>query len=261
MSAPRIFDAQHYTSLNTSRGASVSAVLSELIPSMSLRSALDVGCGLGYFTGLLESLGLAVSAVDGRKGNVEEAQRRFPKIPFCQMDAQDPSLREVGRFDLVFCFGLLYHLENPMLTIRHLHAMTQKLLLVESVTFPGDEPIMALVDEGHTEDQGLNHLAFYPTEACLVKMLYRSGFSCVYTLKTRPDHPEYHEVSGKRRTRTMLAAAIHAIQSQQLERLTETSTSIAPWDPNSGASEPDTLQKLRLFMTKRRPKAKVIESR
>ena len=71
-----------------------------------------------------------------------------------------------------------------MATIRHLHAMTKNVLLVESVTFPGQEPIMALVDEGRTEDQGLNHLAFYPTESCLVKMLYRAGYSDVYGFRS-----------------------------------------------------------------------------
>src|SRR5580765_2579479 len=118
--------------------------------------------------------GPKVIGVDGRQQNVEEARRRFPEIAFRHCDAQDAALRALGQFDLVFCFGLLYHLENPLLTIRHLHAMTTKLLLVEAVIFPGEEPIMALVDEGMTEDQGLNHFAFYPTEACLIKMLYRA---------------------------------------------------------------------------------------
>jgi len=246
LSAPRIFDAQHYERLNTSRGTSVSSLLSEFIGPLGLRTALDVGCGLGHFSGLLHSVGLQVTAVDGRQGNVEEGRRRYPQVSFRQFDAEDYALRELGKFDLVFCFGLLYHLENPMLAIRHLQAMTRALLLVEAVTFPGEEPIMALVDEGGTEDQGLNHLAFYPTEACLVKMLYRSGFTHVYGLKTQPDHPEYHEAINNRRTRTILVATFEPLQTNLLYRLAETSTPIAPWDPRSGAPERGVLKKLRL---------------
>jgi 2-polyprenyl-3-methyl-5-hydroxy-6-metoxy-1,4-benzoquinol methylase len=108
-----------------------------LIQPLGLRTALDVGCGLGHFSGLLHSSGLQVSAVDGRQGNVEEGRRRYPQVSFRKFDAEDYALRELGKFDLVFCFGLLYHLENPMLTIRHLQAMTKTLLLVEAVTFPG----------------------------------------------------------------------------------------------------------------------------
>ena len=62
--------------------------------------------------------------VDGRQENVEEAQRRFPQIPFRICNAQESALRDLGRFDLVFCFGLLYHLENPLIAIRQLCAMT-----------------------------------------------------------------------------------------------------------------------------------------
>lgn len=248
MNAPRIFDAKHYESLNASRDAVVSALLSELMQPLGLRTALDVGCGLGYFSGLLRSLGFEVSAVDGRQQNVEEAQRRFPQIPFRRCDAQDVALRELGKFDLIFCFGLLYHLENPMLTVRHLHAMTQQLLLVEAVIYPGEQPIMALVDEGPTEDQGLNHIAFYPTEACLVKMLYRSGFSSVYGFNIQPSHPEYIAGNKTRRTRTMLAASIEPVRSRFLEYLVESSVPIAPWDPTNNTTKLHMLQKLRWFV-------------
>jgi SAM-dependent methyltransferase len=248
LTAQRIFDAGHYESLNTSRGAVVSAILSELSAPLALHSAIDVGCGLGHFSGLLKSLDLRVTAVDGRPQNVQEAQRRYPDIPFRVCDAQEPALSDFGRFDLVFCFGLLYHLENPLATIRTLQGMTAKLLLVESVIFPGNEPIMALVDEGNTEDQGLNHIAFYPTEACLTKMLYRAGFENVYEFTTQPDHPEYRSTQTSRRTRTVLAASHSPLQSTQLRKIPEASTPIAPWDPRSGAPEPGPLRKLLRFV-------------
>ena len=44
---------------------------------------------------------------------------------------------ELGEFDLVLCFGLLYHLENPMRTIRHLRALTGQGLLLESMSLRG----------------------------------------------------------------------------------------------------------------------------
>lgn len=231
----------------------VSRLISELRQPLELRTSIDVGCGLGHFSGLLMSLGLDVCGVDGRHQNVEEAQRRFPGIPFRQCDAQDIALLDLGRFDLVFCFGLLYHLENPLSTIRHLYAMTAKLLLVESVIFPGDEPIMALVDEGQTEDQGLNHFAFYPTEACLIKMLYKAGFSVVYGFNTPPNHSEYLVGKNVRRTRTMLAAAANPLSSHSLERLVEPSTRIAPWDPTSGATRPHALERFRALVSKSLP--------
>jgi SAM-dependent methyltransferase len=246
----RVFDESHYGELDRTRGEVVSRLLAELRPALNLRTAIDIGCGLGYFSRFLQSLGLEVTAVDGRAQNVEEAQRRSPSIRVLHYNAEDPGLRTLGTYDLVFCFGLLYHLENPLLAIRNLQAMTKKLLLVESVVFPGSEPIMALVDEEIHDDQGLNHIAFYPTEACLVKMLYRASFSSVLRPVRDPEHSHYHSHSRARRVRTILAAAHESIDSKQLERVAEVSSPIRPWDPTSGIQQGDAVQKLRRFAEK-----------
>jgi SAM-dependent methyltransferase len=246
----RVFDESHYGELDRTRGEVVSRLLAELRPALKLRTAIDIGCGFGYFSRFLQSLGLEVTAVDGRAQNVEEAQRRSPSVRVLHYNAEDPDLRNLGAFDLVFCFGLLYHLENPLLAIRNLQAMTQKLLLVESVIFPGNEPFMALVDEEIHDDQGLNHIAFYPTEACLVKMLYRAGFSSVLRPVRDPDHSHYHPHSRARRVRTILAAAHEPVDSKQLACVAEVSSPIRPWDPTSGIEKGDTVQKLRRFAEK-----------
>ena len=236
MNPPRIFDAGHYERLNTSRGAVVSGLLSQVKKSTNLETAVDVGCGLGFFSNHLQDLGLQVTGVDGRLENAQEASKRFPSIKFQQCDAEDWSLRQLGKFDLVFCFGLLYHLQNPLLTISHLHAMSNKLLLVEGVIFPGNDPVMGLVDEGATEDQGLEHFAFYPTETCLIKMLYRVGFPYVYEFAVMPDHPEYLKSATMPKIRTMLAASFERLHSEYIQTVPEPQMDVKPWDPASAAA-------------------------
>ncbi len=248
MSKSPIFDAEHYESLNRSRGAVVSALLGELKEPLSLNTAIDVGCGLGYFAGLLKSLSFRVTAVDGRQQNVEAASQRNPGIEFKVCDAESPQLTQLGKFDLVFCFGLLYHLENPFLTIRYLREMTNKLLLVESVIYPGADPIMGLVDEGLTEDQGLKHVAFYPTESCLVKMFYRSGFTNVYRFEPLADHIEYRITSRTRQVRTMLAASSTELPTKRLTRMLEAVSPEAPWDAYSFASNRGLRGKIRRIL-------------
>jgi SAM-dependent methyltransferase len=248
-----VFDLPHYGKLERARGDVVSRLLTELKPRLNLQTAVDVGCGLGYFSGFLKSIGFDVTAVDGRQENVEEAQRRNPSVRVVHNNAEDPDLKTLGTFDLVFCFGLLYHLENPLRTIRNLQAMTRRLLLVESVIFPGEEPVMALIDEEIHEDQGLNHIAFYPTEACLVKMLYRSGFSSVFRPVQEPQHSHYHFDDRSRRVRTILAATHEPLSSRHLTKVAETSSPIRPWDPISGIGEENSAQKFRRFAKKSLP--------
>jgi hypothetical protein len=70
-------------------------------------------------------------------------------------------------------------LENPLLTIRNLRGLTEKCLLLESMCLPGEKLSMLLRAEPRQEDQSLSDVACYASEATLVKMLYRSGFSMV----------------------------------------------------------------------------------
>ena len=253
MSAPRIFDQQHYALLNRARGEVATRLLGELKGPLDLHTAVDVGCGLGHFSGLLQSMGLEVTGVDGRRENVEEAARRNPKVAFHTNSVEDPQLRSLGTFDLTFCFGLLYHLENPLLAVRHLHAMTKTLLLAEAVIYPGDEPVMALIDEEIHDDQGLEHIAFYPTEACLIKMFYRVGFCCVYRFRQQPDHSDYSKTPETRRVRTMLAASTVPLNSNQVELAEEPSSAIRPWEARVGEVPVTAVQKLRRFASKPLP--------
>jgi hypothetical protein len=78
---------------------------------------------------------------------------------------------QLGWFDLVLCFGLLYHLENPLRAIRHLRGLTEKCLLLESMCLPEEKPSMLLREEPRQEDQSLTDVACYPSEGSLVKML------------------------------------------------------------------------------------------
>jgi 2-polyprenyl-3-methyl-5-hydroxy-6-metoxy-1,4-benzoquinol methylase len=101
---------------------------------------------------------------DGREENVAEARRRFPDIPFGEGDIEERAILQLGRFDLVLCFGLLYHLENPLLAIRNLHRLTEKCLLLESMCLPEESTWMLLRQEPDRDDQSLTDMACYASE-------------------------------------------------------------------------------------------------
>src|SRR3990170_4576712 len=150
------------------------------LSGLSLHTALDAGCGVGYFSSFLRERGFKVVAFDGRADNVAEARRRNPEIDFRVADVESPEIFGFGAFDLVLCFGLLYHTENPFRVLRNLHAVTRSLLAIETMCFSGRSPALFLRDEGTVVDQGLRLVALYPTEVIVVAMLYRAGFPYVY---------------------------------------------------------------------------------
>src|SRR5712664_977237 len=146
------FDQRQYVKLIRARGETIRQVVTELRGSLGLECAVDVGCGVGFFSQILQECGLNVGGFDGRAENIAEARKRFPTIPFERGDIESAGILKLGTFDLVLCFGLLYHLENPMLAIRHLRALTRKGLLLESMCIPGSHAGMVLREEPSAED-------------------------------------------------------------------------------------------------------------
>src|ERR1700732_2396752 len=178
---------------------------------------------------ILRECGMRVCGFDGRAENIAEARRRFPAIAFEQGDIEGADILRLGVFDLTLCFGLLYHLENPMLAVRHLRALTSKGLLLESMCIPGNGAGMLWREEPAAADQSLTDIALYPSEACLVKMLYRAGFAAVYRVAELPDHDDFRETPLHARRRTVLFAAVEPVPAGGFERIDEPRDAVDPW--------------------------------
>src|SRR5713226_3420264 len=230
------FDQRRYLRLIDARGETIRAVVAELKDALGLSTALDAGCGVGFFAQILQECGLSVGAFDGRMENILEARKRFPEIPFEQGDVESPGILALGAFDLTLCFGLLYHLENPMLAIRHLRALTGKGLLLESMCIPGNSAGMVWREEPAAADQSLTDIALYPSEACLVKMLYRAGFAAVYRVAELPDHFVIRETPLHARRRTVLFAAAVPAQVAGFEKIEEPRDVADPWSKTAISS-------------------------
>lgn len=80
-------------------------------------SVLDIGCGPGYFSYLLNSLDMDVTAVDYSEGMIEEAKRFISSrtacnVKFYQADAQNLPFAE-NTFDAIVSRNLVWNLEEP----------------------------------------------------------------------------------------------------------------------------------------------------
>jgi FkbM family methyltransferase len=243
------FDTRYYLDLIRVRAATIRRVVRALKPVLGLRNALDAGCGVGFFAQTLTELGLETRGFDGRFENVVEARKRFPQIAFEHGDIESAEIAALGTFDLVLCFGLLYHLENPMRAIRHLRALAGTGLLIESMCVPGNDARMILREEPSQIDQSLTDMAFYPSEPCLVKMLYRAGFAHVYRVPRLPEHDHFRETGDHARRRTILFASHKPARVGCLERVAEPHQGRDPWTKLSVNPRKIT-SRLRLFFSK-----------
>ncbi len=248
------FDQREYRRLIEARGETILRVVTRLKPTLELSNAVDAGCGVGFFSQTLAECGLNVCGFDGRGENVMEARRRFPHIPFEQGDIEGRAILELGRFDLVLCFGLLYHLENPLLAVRHLRGLTDKCLLLESMCLPEEKTSMLLREEPSQEDQSLSDVAWYPSEGSLVKMLYRAGFGKVYRVMPLPDHEDFRETTEHARRRTVLLASTEPIDVGGFRLIPEPQTAEDPWAKKlaATASLPERIRRFLASPTRRK---------
>ena len=191
------FDQHHYQRLICAREEAIRKVLRRLNPALGLKTALDAGAGVGFFSQTLTDCGLSVRGFDGRAENVAEARKRFPHIAFAQADLEDHTVLSLGKW--------------------HLRALTEKCLLLESMCVPDDKPSMLLREEPSETDQGLTDVACYPNEDSLIKMLYRAGFGFVYRLAPLPKHDDFRETFEHRRKRTVLLGSAIPIAARPLD--------------------------------------------
>jgi len=241
------FDQKEYRALIEARGETIRRVVTKLKPALGLTSAVDAGCGVGFFSQTLTECGLQVCGFDAREENIEEARRRFPGIPFGQGDIEDAKIASLGRFDLVLCFGLLYHLENPLRAIRNLRSITGKCVLLESMCVPEESTTLLLRQEPRQDDQSLTELACYPSESSLVKMLYRAGFAKVYRVALLPDHDDFRATAEHARRRTVLVGCPLPIEVAGFRLIVEPQEQEDPWAKKS-APRATFPQRVRRFL-------------
>ncbi len=187
---------------------------------LSGKSVLDVGAWDGFWTFEALKRGakrvLAIDDFSDHLGSATNAERRaWATFDFCrealgyaedrcqrrEMSVYDISEEQVGRFDIVFCFGTLYHLRHPLLALDRLAAVCDSEIYVESAVLDDFSPYRGglgkgyaggqMVAEFYPDDQyGANHTNWWvPTILCLAHMVRAAGFDPVEGWKLT-DNPE-----------------------------------------------------------------------
>src|SRR5260221_11566980 len=90
------FDQRRYLRLINARGETIRRVVAELKRALGVATAVDAGCGGGFFSQILQECGLSGGALDGRKENVVVASKRFPQTPVGQGDMERPGMLALG---------------------------------------------------------------------------------------------------------------------------------------------------------------------
>ncbi len=105
---------------------------------MQGKRVLDVACNCGGFSVEAAKLNseyvLGIDLVDRyiEQANFIKRALCLKQVEFKRMDIDSLDESVGGLFDVTFCFGILYHLENPIHSMRRLASVTKGCMLVDT---------------------------------------------------------------------------------------------------------------------------------
>lgn len=129
----------------------------------------DLGCLEGGYAVELARMGFDVTGVEVRSSNIaacEFVKQRvdLPNLRFVQDDAMN--IARHGRFDAIFCCGLLYHLDRPKQLLEALGAICDRLLYIQThFSTERDNPRFRLSSPAQNEGLPGRWFLEYPSEA------------------------------------------------------------------------------------------------
>ena len=155
------------------------------------RRVLELGAGIGDHTSYFIDRGCRVTSVEGREQNVAILRSRFPDVEVILLDLEAEELPKLGTFEIVYAYGILYHLSDPVRAIRRMAAWCDDLLLLETcVAFGNDLASSPIAEPAAIPSQSIRGQGSRPTRRLVFDTL-RSQFPFVYVPLTQPCHLEF----------------------------------------------------------------------
>jgi tRNA (mo5U34)-methyltransferase len=147
------------------------------------KRVLDIGAWDGWFSFEMERRGASVVAVDATDKTNFRATKALlnSKVEYVVADVCHLSPRDIGYFDIVLFFGVLYHLKHPMLALERVCELSTDLACVESFVTDdqpfGTVPTMEFYEGTQLAGQFDNWVG--PNISCLMAMCRAAGFARV----------------------------------------------------------------------------------
>lgn len=118
---------------------SIKESLDQFLPAFKENVAsskvVDLGCLEGGYAVEFARLGYQTLGIEARVSNLDKClhvkeKLDLPNLDFVQNDARD--LDHYGPFDIVLCYGILYHLDDPVAFLKKVFQQTKRMLLLHT---------------------------------------------------------------------------------------------------------------------------------
>lgn len=155
------------------------------------KRVLELGAGVGDHTIFYLHRNCTVLAVDGRAECVRMLRQRLGvDARVIDLDRETAEIEKLGRFDLVHCYGLLYHLANPQEFLIQVAKVGGMLLLETCVSTGGGIQMRSVHEATGVPSQALHGEGSRPTREWVFENL-KQCYPFVYSTRTQPKHHEF----------------------------------------------------------------------
>jgi SAM-dependent methyltransferase len=222
-----VFRSAHYARHNARR--------QEHLASLGLpldgRTVLEVGAGVWDHTTFFLDRGCTVLSVEPRQENCELfhlTMRELRNAGYdkterctllrCDVESMDRFLQD--GFEIVYCYGLLYHVADPAAVLEVMARRCTNLLLLETCVSYGDDQAIHPTAEPQSASQAYHGTGCRPTRPWLFNKL-KTLFPHVYVPRTQPAHEEFpldwkHPPTHQSFTRAVFVAARQVLENPLL---------------------------------------------
>lgn len=179
---------------------------------------LEVGAGIGDHSHYYIDRGCSLTITEARPENLQYLRARYPHNNVQFLDMEHPSAIEDSPFDIVHCYGLLYHLKHPEQALKFLSQNTRKILFLETcVSFGEGDELNPIVEDQSNPSQSWSGTGCRPTRLWVFKRL-QELFETVYLPKTQPNHEEFPiDWTSSEKHQASLQRAIFIASRESLE--------------------------------------------
>lgn len=186
-----VFHSDAYLAHNKARLLHVARLLGSMGLKPQGKTVLEVGAGIGDHTQFWVDRGALVTSTDAREENVDFIRERFPDIASFALDLDHADGPDVAPHEIVYAFGLLYHLNDPAGAIAFLSQKCTGMMLLETCVSYGDGLEVNLIDEpAANPSQAASGVGCRPTRRWVFEEL-KKHFPHVYQPSYQPDHPQF----------------------------------------------------------------------
>ncbi|KAA1250535.1 [2,4-di-O-methyl-alpha-L-fucopyranosyl-(1-_3)-alpha-L-rhamnopyranosyl-(1-_3)-2-O-methyl-alpha-L-rhamnopyranosyl] dimycocerosyl phenol-phthiocerol 3'''-O-methyltransferase [Mycobacterium simiae] len=161
---------------------------------LSNKSVLEVGAGIGDHTKFFLERGCEVLCTEPRDENLDVIRGRFesnPHVTVDRLDLDGDLPAGARQYDVVYCYGVLYHLSRPAEALAWMCDRAGDLHLLETcLSYSGEDESFPVSEKASLASQAVTGTGCRSSRVWVMNRL-REKIPHVYVTATQPRHKQF----------------------------------------------------------------------